>query len=232
MILLAIDTSTEQGSIAIARDGVTLAVEASQGGSHTVWLLAALDRLLRETGLSRDGIDGFGIVIGPGSFTGLRIGIATTKGLAAASGRGCAPVVSLDAMAAAIVAATASATASPRRGDCTGRILAPVIDARKGEVYFALYTVEKSGLKRLREPSAASPQEFLTLSAGAIVGGNGTRLPVISDHAGIDIVALPPVAPEVAAIAFSVFSAGNQIPPGAIEPIYLRKPEAEIKSGL
>lgn len=224
MILLAIDTSTEQGSIAIARDGVTLAVEASQGGSHTVWLLAALDRLLHETGVSRDRIDGFGIVIGPGSFTGLRIGIATTKGLAAASGRACAPVVSLDAMAAAIAAA--------KRGDCAGRILAPVIDARKGEVYFALYKVEKSGLQRLREPSAASPQEFLTLSAGAIVGGNGTRLPVISDHAGIDIVALPPVAPEAAAIAFSVFSAGNQTPPGALEPIYLRKPEAEIKSGL
>ncbi len=216
MILVAIDTSTEQGSIAIARDGVTLAVEASQGGSHTVWLLAALDRLLRDTGLSRDSIDGFGVVVGPGSFTGLRIGIATTKGLAAASGKACAPVVSLDAIAAAMGAAM--------KGDCTGRILAPVIDARKGEVYFALYKVEKSGLRRLMEPAPASPQDFLAASAGAIVGGNGTRLPAIADHPGIEIVALPPVAQQAAAIAFSIFSAGHQVPPEELEPIYLRIP--------
>lgn len=220
MILVAIDTSTEQGSIAIARDGVTLAVEASQGGSHTVWLLAALDRLLRDVGLGRDNIDGFGVVVGPGSFTGLRIGIAMTKGLAAASGKACAPVVSLDAIAAAIAAAMGSAM----KGDCTGRILAPVIDARKGEVYFALYKVEKSGLRRLREPAPASPQEFLAASAGAIVGGNGTRLPVIADHPGIEIVALPPVAQQAAAIAFSIFSAGHQVPPEELEPIYLRIP--------
>lgn len=138
VIVLGIDTSTAAGSVALARDEQIAGMEVSTTESHSTWLLKAIHTLLDRTAISLQLIDGIAVVVGPGSFTGLRIGMTTAKGLAAAGHKPCAGVVSLEAMAA---------TMAQHRPDA---LLVPAIDARKGEVYFGIYRLVKDKAPRLK----------------------------------------------------------------------------------
>jgi len=193
---------------------------------HGGRLPGALGDLLTAEGLSLPDVEGYAIGVGPGSFTGLRIGLATWKGLAYANRR---PIAGASSLAAMALAAAPDAPA--------GALLVPLLDAKKGEVYAGFYRAE-GGTVRAQEPEAAlSPAaladrlaahpEALAFGEGyaafeAALAGKVQRLRTAIDA---------PSATAVAALAACklVGAAYDAQALFALEPHYVRKSEAEVK---
>src|SRR6185503_35254 len=145
MKVLAVDTATERESVALVADGVVLGeVRLRRVDTHSRRLLPAVEFLLSGLGLAPGDVEGYAVTSGPGSFTGLRVGLSTVQGLALASHRPCLGVSSLDVLAARI------------RGSAP--VLVPWVDAYRGEVYGGLY--DGAG-RPLGPPSAALPADAL-----------------------------------------------------------------------
>ena len=141
MRLLVIDAACKGLSLAVAEEDKLLATAAlNVGKTHSQRLLPLLDDLLREGDLELKDIDLVGVIVGPGSFTGLRIGISTAKAIAYALGVDVIPIKTTDALA----------------GNCVGMgsLICPVLDARKNEVYYGIY--DENG-KTLEETAAMEP---------------------------------------------------------------------------
>jgi len=195
-------------------------------GGHGHRLPAALTELLAEAGLALSAVEGYAVGLGPGSFTGLRIGLATWKGLAYAARRPIAGVSSLAAMALA---------AAPRAP--AGALLVPLLDAKKHEVYAGFYRASAAGVEAV-SPEAALPAaalaERLAGEAGAIVFGPGREA---YPEALAALGALPgepvthPGAVELAALAAPRLLGAAFDPQAlfALEPHYVRASEAEMK---
>ena len=148
MRVLGIETATGQGGVAVVGpEGLLAEVTLSVTAGYGERLLPALERILAEAGLSPDQLDGYAISIGPGSFTGLRIGLATVKGLALATGKPLAAVPTLEALAATL--------------PFCPHPVCPLLDARKGEVYCALFALEGAEPVRLLEDSVCSLEALL-----------------------------------------------------------------------
>lgn len=162
MRILALDTASESGSVAVADGGDLLAeITAARRETHSRYLMKLIDRALRLSGLSIKEIDGFAVTRGPGSFTGLRIGISTVKGLAWVTQK---PIVGISSLSALAV------QAGP-----TSRLICPMLDARNHEVYFGRYRFAGGRLKCELEDHAASP--------AAAIGGIGEPCLFIGDGA-------------------------------------------------
>ena len=155
MKVLAIDTSQPVGSVALSGDGEATERSFGTRSSHLVELSNAVDELLHERGLRIADIDRLALVAGPGSFTGLRIGLAYVKGVYAARPVDIVALGSLELLALQSLAT----------------LVCPMIDARKDEVYAAVYqrplealgrTPHPRDLRAQLEPRAVAPQEFLT----------------------------------------------------------------------
>ena len=221
MNILAFDTATSSCSIALLKDG-NLSAEATslEKGTHSARLLPMIDQLLKRKKLKLAAIDGFAATIGPGSFTGLRIGISTLKGLAAATG---APVV---------VVSTLEALAH----QCTVDIglICPLLDARKREVYSCIYRRVPDGLEALTGERCAPPDDAVgeIESACAFIGdGAEAYRDVIQAELGRKAVFAPAGehvirAATVAALAHRRFEAGDTDDPLVITPRYLRESDA------
>lgn len=227
MKILSLDTSSSAGSIAILDDR-RLVSEWSVGdaGKHSSWLLRSIMAHLEAALCPAAEIDLFAAGVGPGSFTGLRIGIATLKGLAWPLGRKAVGVSTLAALAMNL--------------PYSGKAVCPVLDARKGELYTAIYDTSE-GLPRPLLPDAAMRPEALCalvrergLEGNIIFLGSG-----LSVYAGLlaSSVAGAALAPSplwqvrasnVGLLAFE--SAGRAMAPAELAPVYLRKSEAEIKA--
>ncbi|MCP4749172.1 MAG: tRNA (adenosine(37)-N6)-threonylcarbamoyltransferase complex dimerization subunit type 1 TsaB [Desulfobacteraceae bacterium] len=149
MKLLAVDTATQVCGVALSIDG-QLQVELNlfKRQTHATCLMGAIESVLALAGMAADDIDAFAVNRGPGSFTGLRIGISTVKGLAMAAGKPIAGVSSL-----AILAHQAYAA-----GDS---LICPMLDARRQEVYWALYRYNGKGLMQLIPEQVGSVTEVL-----------------------------------------------------------------------
>ena len=133
MYILGIETSTKTGSVAIvSEDGVIAQYSLNIEVTHSERLMSTVDRVLTDTGFQIADMDGYAVAIGPGSFTGLRIGLAAVKGLALVTGKPVAAVPTLKALAWNLPYA-----AYP---------VCPMLDARKNEVYAATYRFEGSAL--------------------------------------------------------------------------------------
>ena len=227
MRILALDTTTRQGSVALLVDG-RVEYEAESDGSEppAARLPADLMLAVSRTGSSLDAVDAFGVATGPGSFTGLRIGIATMQGLALATGRSLVGVSALDALAA--VAGETARAASPR----DLRDVAAWIDAWRGEVYAACY----AGGTVSDRAEVGPPEEFLTRLAGRRVLFVGTGAAAnaarIQAAGGVDARLASPLAPPLAAavarLAQRTLRSGARPSPHAIRPIYVRRPDAEL----
>jgi tRNA threonylcarbamoyladenosine biosynthesis protein TsaB len=149
VIALGIDTSTPAGSIGLSQgDSLQGEIRLAAEGHHQERLLRGVDALLDLLGLSIGSVGVIAVALGPGSFTGLRVGIATAKGLALARG---IPAYGLSTLAA-------MALHFRRRG----LPVAPVIDAGRREVYAALFRVEDGLLREIREETAGPPEEFFS----------------------------------------------------------------------
>ena len=238
MKLLALDTSSRSGSVAIT-DGERLVGESTvpDAGTHSVWLMGAVDALLTDTRWKISDIELFAVGVGPGSFTGLRIGISVVKGLAWALGRPVRSVSTLKAMASGV---------EPGELKGGGELICPVLDARKGEIYAAIYRQGPGGLVTVMEEAAMSPEAFgervLGLSeesgsGGALFLGNG--LVPYGDllTASKTARSLPEDRWQAtgAAVARLALAEGPGGPDGMeqtageLTPLYLRKSEAELR---
>jgi len=141
MITLGVDTSAVTVSVALGEDGALLGeIYAHAKQQHSTVLLPMIDTLLRHCGLAIGDVDRFAVTCGPGSFTGVRIGVAAVKGLAQANHKPCAGTSTLAAMAA--------------QAAFPDGILCCAMDARRGQVYAALFEAKQGVLKRLSEDEA------------------------------------------------------------------------------
>lgn len=225
MKILALETSTRAGSVALAEDENLLAeYTLNILSTHSERLLTSIDQILKDTKLTLNEIDGFAVSQGPGSFTGIRIGISTVKGLALATGKKIAGVPTLDVLAFNLVH--------------TPQIICPIIDAKKDEVYTALYRGEVTGtLKKLTEDLTLKPKELLLkIKEPAIFLGDGIeRYRKILESADIKHFFAPacfnlPRASVLAKLALNKFQKGDILGEDEIMPLYCRLPDAEIKN--
>lgn len=228
MKIAAFDTSSPSGSIAILDDN-RLVAELTVGsvGVHSEWLLRSYDFVLKESGLAPDGIDLFAVGVGPGSFTGLRIGLSTVKGLAWATGR---RVVGISTLAALAMNLRTSNMA-----------VCPLLDARKGEVYAAVYGFNAEAASVIIEEAALTPEELFKrideakLATSVIFLGVGLGVYEEAVRTNLPGVKIAPDAlwnvraSNVGLLALE--AAGAAVEPHALTPVYLRKSEVEIKAG-
>ena len=177
MRILAIDTSTRTASVAVLGSAREVEIDHAVG-SHSDDLVALIDRALADAGLSLAALDAVAVGAGPGSFTGLRIAMATAKGLCFAAGRPLWPVSSLAALA--LDAADTLAAGDPPE-ETAGALFVPLLDARRDEVFAGLYRAEGGGVTAIAPDSvipiagvAAAVQDALarTGSSRAILVGD------------------------------------------------------------
>lgn len=241
MLLLALDTTTRPGSVALMRGGEL--VDSHVGDprvTHGERLPLDIIRLLDRHGLRVGDVEVYAVAAGPGSFTGLRIGIAAVQGLALANGRMVVPVSALDALAE-----SATARLERQRATEADLMIASWMDAQRHEIFSALYAnrPEAAGgpgeqWAPIDEPANAPPAATLerwrdTLARGtAVFIGDGAILhrQLIEQTLGgrATIVEPPPLAPAIGAIAGRRVVAGGAVPPHAIRPLYVRRPDAEL----
>lgn len=148
MIVLSIDTCDWRGSVAVLEDEVVLAVllhETNQ--EYSSWLLPTASAVLRKAGLEMGDVGGYAVAAGPGSFTGVRVGLTSVKAWAEVYGRPVAGVSRLEAFAA--------------EASRTSRYLAAFVDAQRGQVFGAVYRQDGSGLANISEEMVIAPKEFL-----------------------------------------------------------------------
>ena len=217
MRVLAIETSTLAGGVALLDAGRVVAEYALDlAVTHSERVMVAVDTVMRDSRWRPADLEGLTVAVGPGSFTGLRIGLATAKGLAVALGLPVAAVPTLDAMAAMLPFA-----AWP---------VCPVIIARRNEVYTSLYRATGAAMCREWDYLALTPGELADrLTEPTILVGDGAGS-IDSEHARV-APAVPriPSAAAVGLLGTERLARADVTPPDTLVPLYLRPPEAELK---
>ncbi len=227
MLTLAVDTTSPSGSAAILSGSKVLAEAGIETKlDHSARLLASIHFLLETCGLDITQVEGYSLAVGPGSFTGIRVGMSTVKALAFASMRPVAAVSSLQALALKLV--------QPQV-----RLLCPISDAKKGEVYAALFESPDGGdrMKELVPPGAYKPDEFLGQLPGHRVMafiGTGAELyrekilTYVKDKARFSSRSLF-IAAEVGLLGQDLLARGQGQSGADLRPLYLRRSQAEDK---
>lgn len=227
MKILAVDTSTASGSVALLHDQV-IAAEWTLLSAHTHnrRLLHGIDRILADAHWALEDVDLFAVTTGPGSFTGIRIGLSTMKAVAWALGKPLVGVPSLEALAAPLAVG--------------GRPVCAVIDARKNEVYAALYHPDGEGrLREERPPSVLAPDRLASwIQEKTYVCGDGWLLyeNIFSRCIGDRAVDPGPGfhgirAGFVGRCALERWRTGEDTDPMRVMPLYVRPSEAELHGG-
>jgi len=221
MILLAIDTSGPQGSIALARapeDGRSsseleiLDLIPLEGGTFSAQLVPQIAGLLGKHGLQKEDIDFFAAASGPGSFTGLRVGLAVIKALAEILGKPVAAVSRLEALA--------------RAAGVRGTVLA-ALDAGRGETYAGLYDIQE--VAQMRSERLLTNAELLAEAAGQILVTPDSKLAEVARNAGLQIKQIEsPRSDAIARLGWEKISKGETVSPEDLEANYIRRSDAEI----
>ncbi|MGM9647818.1 MAG: tRNA (adenosine(37)-N6)-threonylcarbamoyltransferase complex dimerization subunit type 1 TsaB [Eubacteriales bacterium] len=223
MKILAIESSALTASVAICEDNRPIAEMTLQtGNTHSDTLLPMVEQLLTHAGMSVQEIDLFAVPVGPGSFTGIRIGVSLIKGLAFDSKKPCVGTSSLEGMAYNLAGFEG--------------ILCPVMDARRNQLYNALFRFTDGKLIRLTEdrliPATKLAAELAAYGGSVILTGEGSD---ILQKASADTV--PYVIPSplmatqnavgVAQLAFRMYREGKSVSDCELLPVYLRPSQAE-----
>jgi tRNA threonylcarbamoyladenosine biosynthesis protein TsaB len=217
MRVLAIETSTLAGGVALLDGGRVVAEYALDVAiTHSERVMAAVDALVRDARWRPGDLQGIAVAVGPGSFTGLRIGLATAQGLAIALRLPIAAVPTLDAMAAMLPFA-----AWP---------VCPVIAARRTEVYASLYRAAPGEMRREWDYLALTPEVLAArLVEPTILVGDGAAR-VESVHARVaPAVPRVPSAAAVGALGTERLRRHETVAAASLTPLYLRPSEAELK---
>ncbi|HIE04956.1 MAG TPA: tRNA (adenosine(37)-N6)-threonylcarbamoyltransferase complex dimerization subunit type 1 TsaB [Candidatus Latescibacteria bacterium] len=218
MRVLGIETATELASVALVEDGQVLAeVLLPLQRKLTEELVPMIDWMLKRAGVKLGELDGVAVSIGPGSFTGLRVGASTAKGLCFACGLPLVAVPTLKAMASRLALSQLP--------------ICPLLDARRDQIYSALYKFEGGSLKELSPPRALSLDELLSsldlpvVFTGDAVGKFRRRIEEFKDGAAFAPPELSrPAASSVAALGSMALAEGKVSGLSSLEPIYIRSP--------
>ena len=220
--ILALDTSGPVAGCAVMRRGeIAHVVAMRQGLTHSETIMPAVDEALASAGLSCADIDVFAAVAGPGSFTGVRIGVCAAKGLAHAAGRPCCAVDALETLAM---------NAYGFDGLCC-----PMLDARRGQVYCAAFDMKGGMPERILPGDAMKLEDFLArLPEGRRLIFVGDGVPVYGDRVraalGERALIAPPNLRDLRADAACALAASRPetwVEARLLRPIYLRAPQAE-----
>jgi tRNA threonylcarbamoyladenosine biosynthesis protein TsaB len=217
MRFLVIDTSGRHGSIALAHAAATgvevIELTPLEGGTFSAELVPKIATLLRTHHLNKSDVEVFVVVSGPGSFTGLRIGLTVVKGLAEVLKKPIVPVSLLEAVALA--------------GGGNGRAVS-AIDAGRGEIYIGEYDISGNTAKRLAE-QLVSREEFISAAAGKTVVTSDAALAMMARETGISITLIEPVnSGTLAGLGWRKFQSGHTVAPDRLEANYIRRTDAEI----
>ncbi len=223
MLILAVDTTTPCGSVALL-EGSKLRAEANSESplTHSERLLPSVDFVLKSERLTIADVDAFAVAVGPGSFTGIRIGLSLIKSFAFSSGKLVAPVSTLKALALKL--------SHPH-----SRLLCPILDARKGEIYAAFYELKKHELVELVPQGVYKPDQFLSLlPAHRIISFIGSGAEIFRDKI-FDYFKDRSrfsqrtcfIAHEVGLIGFRSLKEGRGVSSHSLQPLYFRKSQAE-----
>jgi len=227
MIILSVDSATPVAGVALIDQNKILAENfLNIGNTHSEQLLPLIEQTLKGVKLSLQDIDGIAVSIGPGSFTGLRIGLATAKGLAQVADIKLVAVPTLDALAQNVVGSDG--------------YICPILNARKGEVYTALFETTDSRLNRISEYQALSPialcEQLKEFGKTVTFLGDGVfeYRQVINSQIGnlarwAPLHNLLPRASSLAVLGLKELEQGKSENIFTLTPFYLRKSEAEIK---
>jgi tRNA threonylcarbamoyladenosine biosynthesis protein TsaB len=224
MLILAIDTATAQvGCAIVGNEGVLASAHSARGRRHAETLTPQIEFVSQQARVPLDEISAVAVDVGPGLFTGLRVGVASAKAIAFALRIPMIGVSSLDLLAF-------PARLSTRR-------IAAIIDARRGELFYAFYRQVPGGVQRLTEPVVASPQELVselwaTSEEHLLVGDGALRYAEQLDEVPRVEIAeqalAHPSAISLAHLAHAKALREEWVPSSELEPVYLRKPDAEI----
>jgi tRNA threonylcarbamoyladenosine biosynthesis protein TsaB len=223
MKILAVDTSTTSCSVAVVDKHMLLGeMTIAREQTHSRHLMDIIDTVLKFADLEISDMDGFATTRGPGTFTGLRIGISTVKGLAVASGKPIVGISSLDALA--------------EQCACPGVLICPLIDARKGEVYVSRYRYQGSVLKKEVGEKVLAPEPAMRdIDEPSLLVGSGALLyrDVLAEMMGERAnFALPWQhtirAWTVATLGLRRFEKKDTDDVAAFAPQYIRKSDAQL----
>ena len=226
MKILAIDTSAVTASCAVCEDGrLVAASELRSKMTHSQTVLPMVHDMLKNSALTLKGIDTLAVNVGPGSFTGVRIGVAAVKGMAFTDKKPCVAVSSLESMAY-------NFAGLPLDG-----IVCAVMDARCGQVYAALFRIEGETVHRLSPDAAISIENLkkmlISEKKSVFFVGDGANLCYTSLRSELPSSVLAPDrlrfqhAAGTAACAFVKAQAGELTDAAQLRPVYLRLPQAE-----
>ncbi len=225
MKVLAVETSTMSGSVALLEDDVLISEYLLNiKVTHSERLMPTIDRILRDSAVSFSQIDGLIVSTGPGSFTGLRIGLSTIKGIALAGGKPVVSISTLDVLANNVNFAKYS--------------VCPLLDARKGEIYTALYRLDGKGRPCPVTPYLAlDPQQWLKyITTKTIFLGEGLKVYRQLIEEGLkDLAVFAPTdynyprASVLGRLGLDKLCRGEVADITSLAPTYLRRSEAEIK---
>jgi tRNA threonylcarbamoyladenosine biosynthesis protein TsaB len=228
VLILAVDTTTPSGSVALLEDDALLGeANVESAATHSARLLRSVDFLLGTHGRDVKDVGAFAVAAGPGSFTGIRIGVGVVKSLAFASGKPVAPVSTLLALAVKLAAD------GPR-------LVCPLLDAKKEEIYAGLFEVRKAGLTELIAQGAYAPDAFFArLPARRVIAFAGSGLaayrakllPYVRDKARFPRRSSF-LAAEIGRIGCGMIREGQGIDAASLEPFYFRRSQAEEKCRL
>ena len=228
MKILAIDSSAKTASVAVVQDTHLLsACFVNAGLTHSRTLMAMVDHALRQADLTADAVDAFAVNAGPGSFTGVRIGVAAVQGLAAVGARPCAGVSTLESIA---------------YGFCdTDAVICAAMDARCGQVYTALFSIENGAVTRLTKdeamPATALRALLRAYDRPIYFAGDGAALvaDACRDLPQARLADESRRFQHAYGVARAALANGKFDPPDQLTPAYLRLPQAErelkIKKG-
>jgi tRNA threonylcarbamoyladenosine biosynthesis protein TsaB len=242
MRIVGIDTATTAASVALVDNGIVIAEKShpSRGpvgngdrhhgkSNHAETILPLLESLLQSTGMSLQDVGGLALSIGPGSFTGLRIGLSTVKGLAYGSA---VPVVGVSTLLAHAARVT----------NYDG-LICTLLDARKNEVYAALFEKAGDSVHRLSEDSVASAATIIEIirplarGAPCLIVGDGTAVYkqwLLQELGGGALFQTGDSSSSVAAIVARLsehrFLSNDADNLGSLTPVYLSRPQAEFKT--
>ena len=221
MIIFSVDSSSVAGSAAIVCDGETVyECFAKEGLTHSETLLARCDEVFKKTGYTPSDVDCYAVTAGPGSFTGLRIGLNLIKGMAFANSTPCIPVSTFDALAYPVAE--------------LGMDILCVMDARQRRVYCAAYHVENGKPVQIIEGQILPLKDLNDVLKTAGI----TRRLVVGDaaneaHEAVDdsvlceSIRLDVHAADVGKVAYESFQKGEYITPDKLAPVYLQLSQAE-----
>jgi len=226
MKILALDTATETGGVALLEDELLLAqCQFRTVKTHTHLLWKAILFLLEQTDCKITDVDLWAVTVGPGSFTGLRIGLATVKGLAFATGKPVVGLSTLEVLAAGL--------------PCSPLMICPLIDARKKEVFYAFYRLDEEGKRvSLGQASNNKPQQVVeSIKEPVILVGNGALLYRDFFQEALGRMAVFPEVPFhtlspfiLGTLAYNRFKLQGPVPLADLRPYYIRPSDAEMRT--